>query len=196
VDRCEHQLSGIDAGEFPGHEGGNDELVILSDLHGAEAVRVPPLAPVAERCSECVVDCASVFPPMLPVGKAHRMVAGDALAALIEAAELVGQTFRIRMVVIVKMCDDLTGGALASEVALVSYVQWIFEMYEPYPRIIGGQQIANVFPVRQNQQFRVRVRLPLEARDGLRQPPAPVLRQTQARHKTNAARLPLEPRER
>ena len=36
-------------------------------------------------------------------------------------------------------------------------------MYEPYARIIGGQQILNVFPVRQNQQFRVLVRLPLEA---------------------------------
>ena len=69
-------------------------------------------------------------------------------------------------------------------------------MYEPDPRIIGGQQIVNVFPVRQNQQLRVLVRLPLEARDGLRQPLPPVLRQTQARHETNAARLPLKPRER
>ena len=94
------------------------------------------------------------------------------------------------------MGNNVTGGALASEVSLVSYVQWSFEMYEPYPRISGGQQIVNVFPVRQNQQFRVLVRLTLEALDGLRQPLPPVLRQTQARHETNAARLPLKPRER
>jgi hypothetical protein len=69
-------------------------------------------------------------------------------------------------------------------------------MYEPYARIVSGQQIVNVFPVRQNQQFRVLVRLPLEALDGFGQPLPPVLRQTQARHETNAARLPLKPRER
>jgi hypothetical protein len=124
------------------------------------------------------------------------MKARDALAALIEAAELVGQAFRLRMIVIVPVGDHVTRGALAPEIALVSNVQWPFEMYEPDPRIIGGQQIVNVLPVRQNQQLRVLVRLPLEALDGLRQPPAPVLRQTQARHETNAARLPLKPRER
>jgi hypothetical protein len=69
-------------------------------------------------------------------------------------------------------------------------------MYEPDPRIVSGQQIVNVFPVRQNQQLRVPVRLTLEAPDGFGQPLPPVLRQTQARHETNAARLPLKPRER
>jgi len=100
------------------------------------------------------------------------------------------------MIVIVPMGNNVTRGALAPEVALVSNVQWPFDMYEPYARIVSGQQILNVFAVRQNQQFRVLVRLPLEALDGFGQPLPPVLRQTQARHETNAARLPLEPRER
>ena len=72
------------------------------------------------------------------------------------------------MIIVVPVGNNVARGALASEVALVSNIQRVFEMYEPHPLIIGGQQIANVLPVRQNQQFRVPVSLPFEARDGSR----------------------------
>lgn len=192
MDRGVHQLAGLGGDQFARRICDSDHGVVLAYLNRGKAMVSPPLPAVAKRCSERITGGATVLPP-LTIGsdKTHRMKTGDVPAALIESTNLIGQAFGRRVIVIVEVGNYVTGGALATEVALVANVQRAFQMYEPDPGIIR-HQVENVRPVRQNQQLRVSVRLSPEAPDGMGKPPPPILRQAKARHETKAARLPRE----
>lgn len=71
------------------------------------------------------------------------------------------------MIVIVPVSDNTSPGEFASDIPLFANLAAPLDMDEPDSGIIGNQ-ILYVRAVRQNQQFSVRIRLRLPARDRLR----------------------------
>ena len=192
MNRCVHEVPGVRRHQFASGEGYGDELVILADLHRKKAAPLPPVAPVHKRRAERIVDGAFVLPPVLTIGEAHRVVAGDVLAALFQSLELIGQPARPRVIVVIPVRDDFAGSAFAPEVALIADADVPFQMNQPDPLVIGNE-IPNVHAVRQDEEFRVAAVLLLqETRNRLRKPLSPVSRQTQARDEMAAARSPGE----
>ena len=132
------------------------------------------------------------MPPEIPIGEADRAISGYALAGLFQSPELIGQTTRRRMIVIVPVRDDLARCLFAAEVALVADSGLPLEMDQPDSRVVRNE-VPYVRAVRQDEQLRVAAGLlPEETRNRLRQPLSPVSRQTQARDEKAAARSPGE----
>src|SRR4051812_10754815 len=89
------------------------------------------------------------------------------------------------------MADNGAAGEFTTEVPLGPNFRRAIKVNKPN-RVIIWNQIPNVFAVRQDQQFAVRIRLRLIAPDGLRKPLATVPGEAEARHEREAAPLPRE----
>jgi hypothetical protein len=64
------------------------------------------------------------------------MVAGDALAGLLQPRELIGQPARRRMVVIIPVRDEFPGRSLTAEVALVADPRVAFKVDQPDAAVV------------------------------------------------------------
>jgi len=190
-----HQVPGIRRHQLARCAGRSHELVVLADLHGTEAILLPPIAAVKERCPYRIVGCSPVLPPALPIREADRVVAGNAFACLFQARELVYQSARRRMVVVIPVRDEVAGRSFAAEVALVANPRVASEVDQP-DAVIVRNEIPDVRSVGQNEQFRVARLLPEETRNRPGKPLSPVARQAQARDERVAAGSPVERAER
>ena len=105
VNRRVFQLGAIGCHQVASGTSRCHELVVLADLHRAEPIALPPVAAVDERCTQRVIRRSSVFPPALSIREPDRVIAGDALARLLQARELVDEPARLRMVVVIPVRD-------------------------------------------------------------------------------------------
>ena len=119
------------------------------------------------------------------------MIAGDALARVLQARELVDEPARLRMVVVIPVRDEFSGRSRTTEVAFVADPRVSCEM-DQADAVVVRNEIPYVRSVRQNEQLRVARLLMEETRNRLRKPLSPVARQTQARDERVAAGLPGE----
>ncbi len=87
-----HQFSRIRRDELAPRRGDRDEVVVFPDLDGRELVLLPELFPVAERGTERVAFFAFELPPAGAVGEAHGVIAGNGLARLSEAFNLISES--------------------------------------------------------------------------------------------------------
>src|SRR5579872_3495850 len=121
------------------------------------------------------------------------MEAGDGLTASDKAFDLVGESPRSRVIIVVPVGDDPAGSALASVVSLRADLGPAVKVDQPNSRIVLRDQLPYVLPVREDHQFAAPESLPLKTLDCLREPRRSVPRQAEARHERRPAEPPPGP---
>ena len=105
------------------------------------------------------------------------MIPGNAFACFIHPLKLIGKPPGVRIVVVVPVRDNVARRPFTAKISFVPDRKHAFKVNKPYISVIG-QQIADVLPVCQDQQFRVAVRPRLKIRNRLRKPLSAVPRRT------------------
>src|ERR1019366_5755396 len=106
-----------------------------------------------------------------------------------KALNLVSETSRSRIIIVVPVGDDLPRRVLAAVIPLRANLRPTGEMDQPDSRIALRHQMLYVLSVRQDHQFAAAESLPLKTLYRLRQPRRAIPRQAEARHE----RCPAEP---
>jgi hypothetical protein len=164
VVRRVHELSSIGRLELLRSKRLLNEGIILAHLDRPEVILLPPIAPVAKRCTQCVVTFAAVLPPGKAVCKAHRVVTRNGLLRFHKSSNLVHQAARRREIIIVPMADNIARCPLTSEISFLSDRSALCQMKEPNASV-NRKKIPNVRAVGQDQKLSVPVRLILKALD-------------------------------
>jgi hypothetical protein len=89
------------------------------------------------------------------------------------------------------MANYFSESLTAAEVAFLSDVALLGKVNQ-VDSVIFRNEVSNVLPVREDQEFRPTVRLLLETLDRLWKPRSPVAREAKGRHETVAAGSPRE----
>lgn len=158
MDRGPHHFPRIHADNLALAAGHLHEVVVLTYLHIGKGVSNPPFAAETQRRSESIVWRPRVEPPFPAIREAHGTVASNRLAAPTKATDLIFETPRVTVVVIVEECDNLSASGGASGVSSRPDCRLARKVQVPHSR---RNQILHRSPARHQQNLPIPVRLML-----------------------------------
>lgn len=117
----DHELTGINADEFASIPRVVDEVVILAPrfFGQSEGMRDGPFPAIHQRSAESIAAVVDVFRCAFTIGEKHGAIAGNPLAGFFKTLDLVSNSSRCAVIIVIDVADNVSSRKLAADVSLL-----------------------------------------------------------------------------